>query len=596
MQKYKQRLLHKAEGRGMPSRVFYIDTETKQQAHEPETWHRMKLAWTCYAEYDTKGRCLKADWQRWFDSIKLWEHLNCLIHSGGLIYVVAHNIYFDLQSSDFIYYFTNKGWELDFYYDKGLVYVLSLKRKNLKMRCISTTNFYDFSLEALGEMLGKPKLKVDFKRVSLKRLSEYCHNDVEIMKEALEYYFQFLINHDLGKFRNTKSSQALEAYKHRFMESKVYIHHFKPVKELERVAYFGGRVECFHIGKVPRGPFCTVDVNSMYPFIMQRIEVPYQFVAYFQKYAVRALGDLLRTFCAVARVTVSTEQPLYAVRFKNKLVFPVGRFETYLCTESLKEALKRGHIREVKEIAVYRKALLFKEYVDFFYNLKVEYTRENNKIMRELTKKFLNSLYGKFAQTAPLYQIETHIKENTYFRAECFDLDKGLSGMEYKMFHKHIIELGKTDSDDAICTISAHITDAARLLLWKYIEILGYHNLLYCDTDSLKFRSKHIGRLKPYIDPERLGFLKFEGEFKEFTIYGPKSYITEKGRTLKGIPSKAIEIEPGLFQFEAFSGQSKHMREQVTRYFITTKVTRSLNMNYDKGVITPSGRVKPYRL
>ncbi|GAJ00164.1 unnamed protein product, partial [marine sediment metagenome] len=79
-------------------------------------------------------------------------------------------------------------------------------------------------------------------------------------------------------------------------------------------------------------------------------------------------------------------------------------------------------------------------------------------------------------------------------------------------------------------------------------------------------------------------------------IEGCKNYRTENKRCIKGIPAKAIEISPGVFEYSQFKRQTAHLRSgQIAGVQINT-VTRELKANYDKGVVMDNGRVIPFHL
>ena len=59
------RLLTKNHSSVVPSQVVYFDTETEEERHGELSIHRMKMAWTCKVEYDSK---VKELW--WEDEIQ----------------------------------------------------------------------------------------------------------------------------------------------------------------------------------------------------------------------------------------------------------------------------------------------------------------------------------------------------------------------------------------------------------------------------------------------------------------------------------------------------------------------------------------------
>lgn len=580
----------------MPRRVLYFDTETHQAKEKGTTKHRMLIAWTCYVEYDAKGCSEFQSWNFWDSPFFMWQYIEGLVKSNHGLYVMAHNIFFDLQCSDFFHYFTKWGWELDFYYEKGMTYLLTIRRKKRLLRCLSTTNFYDGGAKELGIIVGLPKIEVDFKSVSPEDLKSYCRRDTEIVVKAMEFYYEFIRDNDLGQFCNTKSSQAMYAFRHRFMTNNIYVHEDKEIRQLERRAYHGGRCECFQIGKIAGGPFVTLDINSMYPYIMKYTGVPTKLQRVIENPKQKELEWMLDDFCIVAEIDVHTDEPIYPVYNESKLIFPVGKFTTFVCSEGLQSAIRLGHFRNCAKAAIYRKEIFFNDYVDFFYGLKVQFTKDNNEILRELTKKFLNSLYGKFAQKRAVVHESRNVTFDGYYRIECYNAINGELGVEYKMFNKHVFEFGTVDTENSFIAIAAHITETARFYLWEIMKEIGLEKIIYCDTDGVKIRKKDQPAAQHLIEKHTLGALKIENEFEELNVYGAKAYITEKERRLKGIPHKAKEIKPGVFEYQTFLKQASHMQKQITRYYMVRDTVKTLKYEYNKGEVLPNGKVIPLLL
>ena len=593
---FENRILRKNHATGVPSRCIFFDTETKTRRTGKIEKHRMKMAWLCHARYNKVGQQERVSWKYFEDTLELCKAIASSVSQKSTVYLFAHNAFFDLQVSDFYYYFTRWGWELEFNYEKGLTYILAIKKGNRRLNVVSTTNYFDMPLKKIGDLVGLKKLDVDFNKVKKAELKVYCHRDVEIIKKAMEMYFDFIIKHDLGKFSFTRAAQAFRAYRHRFMGNRVYLHKDEEVKALERFAYFGGRVECFELGNIQGGPFISLDVNSMYPFVMKLYPVPVRINRYMKDVPVEWIKRFLVNYALVAEVTVETSVPLYPVRMNKKLVFPIGKFKAFMCSHSLFEAIERDDLVEVHRLAVYDKAHIFDQYVDYFHSLRNEYKDAGNKVFDRYCKYFLNSFYGKFGQKAKITEV-TEDKTNTgYYRMEIYNMVKNRKEMEYKLFNKHIIEVDEVDGKNSFCAIAAHVTDAARVMLWKIIEGIGPDRVLYCDTDSIKIRASDLNRVKYPIDETKLGALKIEERFNKFEILGPKSYITEKIRKLKGVPVSAELLDHHRYKYMTFLKQSSHMKQQVTRYLITRETIKEPLFIYDKGVVGKDNRITPFLL
>lgn len=589
-------LLRKNHRKSLPRKILYIDTETRHQDTDTEQHHRMAIGWSCYYERRPHDEKDTEQWRFWEYTYPFCKYIESLCYDKTTLYLFGHNIFFDLQVADFFFYFTKWGWELDFIYDSGTTYILTIHKGKKRIKALSTTNFYNTSVDHLGKMLSMPKLTIDFEKSTEAELSVYCKRDVEIIKAAMERYIAFITDHDLGKFCLTRGSQAFTAYRHRFMNQRIYIHNSEKAVALEKDAYIGGRVECFHIGKAPGGPFCSLDINSMYPYIMSHYKVPVRLVDYREDVPLKIVRESLRDRCGIAECDLMTDTPLYPIRSNNKIVFPVGSFRAVLCTPELTEAIKRKHVVKIHRYASYESAVIFKEYVDYFYTLRQHYKHVGDPTHTELCKNFLNYLYGKFGQYRPITEKKKDLTYDGYYRLETLDLVTGQREIEYKLFNTKIITHGKVPASTSLIAVAAHITSYARHYLFGIMERIGLDRVLYCDTDSIKIHARNVPIVHDLVDPDKLGYLKIEDEFDSLIMYGPKSYRTEKVRRIKGVPVRAKEIEPGLFSYLQFIKQPTHMRKQVMRYAIVKPTLKRIISHYDKGDVLPSGSVRPFDL
>jgi len=596
MRDFKQFILRANHTRSQPQRMLFLDTETYKREKGSEEHHRMMLAWTCYIRIrkDTEKHTEK--WRFFTDTASLCKYIRALTNNKSPLWIFAHNAFFDLMASDFYFYFTKWGWCLEFVYDQGLTFILVIRRGKKVIKVVSTTNFFDTSVEQMGKLLGLEKMEVDFEASSWEEVSDYCRRDVEIIKEMMMRYLRWLHDEDLGRFGTTRAAQSLNAYRHRFMKKKICIHKEEDVQEIEQAAYMGGRVECFRLGELHDGPFVSLDVNSMYPFIMRSFPLPTRVVDLISSPNLDDLQAILRRWCAIAKCVVRTEEPAYALRRGKKIVFPVGEFETYLCTPMLKYALRHGHLVSVDKLVVYEREVIFREFVDYFYNLRLKCKQEGNVIYERFAKYMLNSLYGKFGQYKWEEKREIEKGGKLVHREITYDLETGEIEIEYKLFNTWIRLSGRKPASNSLFAIPAHITEWGRYLLWIYIKKVGRDKVLYCDTDSIKVRRFDLPGRKLFIDDTKLGALKVEEQFDYLKLIGPKCYITEKERKLKGIPRSAVEVSPGVYEYLSFERQKTHLAEGVARWVIVRTERKELRQEYDKGIVNPDGSISPFRI
>ncbi len=596
MPDFPSRKLSANHGNTRPNRILFYDCETKSQRKGNDEHLKMYLGWTYYARRDIDAELHNGVWKSHSTQLGLCKYIDSMVKEKTCLYICGHNIYFDLQASGFFYYFTKWNWTLEFLYDKGLTYVLIIRNGTRTIKAISTTNYFTESLERLGNSLHIKKTKVSFAKDSRKAISAYCYRDVEIIVAAVAAWLRFIDEHDAGSFGLTRASQAFRAYRHRFIDTPIYIHYSDYIKELERDSYMGGRTEAFNLGKISGGPFVCYDINSMYPFVMREKLFPYQLIDYREDIEPAEIPFMLDSFAMTAECVVNTDVPLYAIRHGEKIVFPVGQFTAYLNSGGLRTAFERGHLVKIRRSAFYRKAQLFKTYIDYFYAIKQKAKQSGDSVTEKLVKVFLNSLYGKFGQKYTETIYEPAPDANGYIRLINIDMVDDTKHTETYLFNTRITEGEETEGKHSFTAIAAHVTEYARLLLYSIIEQVGRDRVIYCDTDSVYIRKSDAHRITFPIHDTDLGALSLEKEYPTLTIHGAKDYEAGNTRKIKGVPKRARRLKDGSWKYQQFSGQATHLREGQSRAFILRTIIKKNKRIYDKGVVSRRGKVTPFVL
>ncbi len=582
-----------------PQRVIFFDTETTWREGKDGTQsHYLKLGWSCYVNYQNRKASKRE--RKWFYFEKqqaFHKWLLDLLRDGRTVYSIGSNVWFDIRITNIDYFLFGEGYICDRLYDEGLVTILRYSKGSSSITFLAIQNFLRYSVEGLGELLGLPKLKVDFRKSSKAELKTYCKRDVEILVEAFTWYLDFITKRESGAFGITISQQAFSLYRSSFMRTPIVIHTNEQAIQLERDGYYGGRTEPFYIGKVPEKVIHKIDINSLYPYVMQRYKFPRELLRYSDNMSLSACRKYLKCHGIMARVRVKVTEPFLPVLIAGKTCFPIGEFDTVVATEAFKRLLEAGQIKQVLEAAIYDMAGLFCHYVEHYNKLKEQFTKDGLKLGRATCKLLMNSLYGKFGQFQEdllgVEPAEPTVVENM----PLYGIDGSSAG--------RIVTYGGlrrwfgTDISNArnsFVAVAAHVTEYARLTLWDYICKAGLENVYYCDTDSLFINSVGYKRMSRYIDETRLGFFKYEGEVKECIIYGAKDYVLDGEHTCKGIRAEAEEIAKGVFEQYKFSSFRTFLSSDINEPYKVVKIRKALKRQYGKGVLRDDGRVEPFTL
>lgn len=590
----------------IPKDFIFFDTETYTKIINNEQHLFLKLGWLFYWKVGEEVKTYKFTTKDEF-----WDIL--LNIDANDLWVYAHNMDFDFKIVDgFIELILNKKFDVDKVYMEGKIFMLTFLNKNKKIRFYDTFNYLPLSLEKIGKAIGQEKIKVNFDKVSDDDLSKYCYNDVEIIYKFIRYLIYFLEENNLGSLKPTGASLAMSAFKNKFYdmhENPIFIHANLPVIDLERKSYKGGITDCFKVGKF-KDNLIKLDINSMYPYIMGKYESPIKLISWFDDIPINSLKTILKDYHMIldCDFELPKDRAYILTRFKTeenfyKCGFLYGKIRESLCSPELKYVLKYGKITKIYSGAIYERRNIFQEYVNFFYNKRIEYKKVKNDAFVLLCKLFMNQLYGKFAQRASKYTI---LKEDEKIDLAKYKIINELDNYEIEEFTiLHIgkkifkVENSKNNSFDSFVAISSFITSYARMLLVELIDKVGRENVYYVDTDCLIIKEKSISKIKDYIDEFELGKLKVEGKSKYGIFYRPKYYEFSGDKKCKGVKKIHKTIfendESWIVEYDNFERFKTALIKNSLSYQKITKMAKRISKHYDKGKICLNGDIIPFR-
>lgn len=602
--------LSKASGFKQPSQLIFFDTETYNN-YKPELGNEqlLRLGVATYVFLNKHQEVERSETIVFYDADTLIDFITSYVTSKKAVYIFAHNMAFDMMVTSLPNNFRCRGIDIKPYIRNQMVFIWSVDYNGGSMKFINTGNYTPYPLAKVAKDLGMKKLKVDFNTKDEDLLIEYCKMDVLIIQELVIRLISFLHENNLGSFKLTLASQALYSYRKRFNSCLPYTHTNESILELEHRAYKGGRTEAFRLGEFTNDRYFYTDINSMYPFVMRGNTMPRRMIRELSNTDILEIEKLSVERYILAECTLKTPLNFLGVLYNpakynitnsdnpprgSKLIFPTGVFKEVLHHDELVYALKMGFIEKVHRAVIYEKGDLFTEYIDFFTEMKVRATVDNNPTYRLMAKLFLNSLYGKFAQQYKWFEKLTNEIDPLYQADIVYNIDDDKIHSEFMWFGEKWGNFTKGWVNHSIPVIAGAVTARARMLLWDYITEVGQENLYYTDTDSLITNWDGFDYVEPFIHPTTLGKLKLEKTTHNMKIYGCKDYRFGHERILKGVPKNAVEIEPHTFIYDQFEGAGQWQRRDMTAPPLIYPTIKHKRSQYDKGVVHPSGIIEPY--
>lgn len=440
--------------------------------------------------------------------------INKLETLNGVVYF--HNLKFDF--SYIHYYLIKNNIEYKLLEKKGTIY--QVKLFDIQLR--DSMNFLPMSLKEVGEnyCTKYQKTSIDYNVQEGHDATEeeitYCINDCRVVEEGLTNYLNTLeeILNSVNCVKSVKKLHkkltnagiAFEAFKELSMFEQLCPKTSKQQYDAWKGSYRGGFVYSNPKGIVTNVKM--IDCNSMYPHIYSTIEMPYGNAFKFNDWE-----KLERYKFYIVNIFIKYElKPGYipiigggvskygGINYKSS---SNGEFEELtLCNIDL-ELIKRFYNCEIILRSGWgfdTKKEFFKEYAETFIKVK----NANKGIKRSVAKVMLNSPYGKTAM-------------NGLGEIKKYDIDE----------KHHIVKgevIGYEVNDDVFqyLPIAIQITAGARKLLLETAETIGFENVYYMDTDSIKFKDVPTD-IK--CDPDKLGAWKDEGYCELFKTIAPKKYV-----------------------------------------------------------------------
>lgn len=582
----------------LPSRMIWVDTEALNEHGKPETGtQKLWFGVAHYERYHTATATVPSvHHSRVFHAAgDFWSWVDALAEPKARIWVMAHNWNYDAAILNTSVILPQLGWSLGKYINGKPPLIVTWRKDDCTLQMVDTLNYFTTSLDSLGQSLGVRKLPMPSGKLDAQEWEVYCEQDVRIIRTAFLGFREFVREHDLGVMQPTLASQALTAYRHRFMPCQILIHTKEEALTLERESYHGGRTEAFWYGP-HYGRLFKLDINSMYPSIMRTCELSARYVGYFPSYKRHLWRAAKRDYNRVAECWIDTNTPVYGIVRDHRLIFPVGQFKATLAEPELVYALEHDHVKKIGRWAIYERENLFRSFVDYFYKVRREYQKAGNDAFAFMAKILMNSLYGKFGQAGRIWvETDEYIWTEDQEGVLQIDADTPPIRLRNRLGRTQML-LMEAESHNSVPIIASEITSHARIRLWALIEQAGRENVIYVDTDSLVVSETGLDRLQSAVNPSKLGALKVEGESDYSEFWAPKDYLFSGVQRTKGIRASAQKLSPVDYQQDRFQSWDVNLKQGQDGFVMVTPQLKHLTRINHKALVNGHGPTYPLTL
>lgn len=573
---------------GGPQTWIVVDTETLPVRLNKTQWqHTFRLAVTATWKRERASKPETVAFQRHSDSSELVRFLADSPQTRERIGITAHNLDYDTQVLDVAgrlpkhdYQLTRAVIERGKWVQRWTKGTRTNGSGSRTLLFVDLGNFFPVPLADIAVWLGMRKRPLPQFGASDEVWFRHCENDVRIELAALQAWLKFCDENDLGYFAPTMAGQAFNAFRHRFMAHQIYVHVHSDVIGLERASYVGGRCQPFFRGRAPLRPYAHVDCNSMYGSVMYDEQFPIKQVGHYGPVSVDRLAQILQTHAAVALVRINTDVPAFPLRTGIAVSFPIGTFETVLASPELALGIEYGYVSDVREVVTYDKAPIFRDYAEYFWNLRENARLRGDEFISKIGKRFLAALHGKFGQrifTSLLVMTGADREDEIWTEYDIEDR----AWYEYRSLAGRVEQrVREVNGRDTLVAIPSHVASYARVKLWRWIVTAGFDNVLYVDTDSLIVKWEALDRLREYVNPHTLGGLRLLNQSRLVYIRAPKWYRFGNEQRRAGVSGKAVEVDWDQFEQDNFRSSRWALSHKYAHSAIVEEV--KINAPYRK--------------
>ena len=338
-----------------------------------------------------------------------------------------------------------------------------------------------------------------------------------------------------------------------------------------RSSYTGGAVDMYIPYNKKSVKVKAYDVNSLYPSRMRDCSMPVGKPIYFEG-DIRAIDPQAFGFfyCKIIAPD-NIKHPIIQTHVKTnngiRTIAPIGTWEDMIFSAEMDNAMKYGYKFNILWGYTFEKAYIFKDYVDFLYALRLNYSKSDP--LNYIAKILLNSLYGRLGMDDNFIEVNVIHKdfysdfENKFIDQITEKVDLG----EYIMVFYHKID--EIENNNSVHNVSIGIASA--ITAYSRIHMTQFKNnplinLYYTDTDSIYTDSEIDINL---IDNKILGKLKLEHVCKEAVFLTPKVYclLTESGEFIHKIKGLNHDVVLTFEDFENLLVKNVFIEKSQTKWF-----------------------------
>jgi hypothetical protein len=565
---------------------------TRTPSGHDRTW-RNAYAWFSRAP---KGKAAK-EWQAAFnDPGALWRAISDHCGRKARTVVWSHNTGYQARVSEAFIHLPALGWELAGHNLVPRGCWMTWRRDGATLVMVDVASVWPTTLASIGKMFGLAQPSVPDVATPEDVWRVWCERNVHILRTAVTAYLAWLSEHDMGNWQLTGAGQSWAAYRHKWMHHDLLVHGDADALAAERRAMWTGRCEAYWHGTELRQVLHEWDLSTAYARVARDARLP-----------VRLLGPVPPNrspesyvddprYVVLAEVSVETETPTVPTLHDDRILWPVGRFDTTLWDVEIQEAIADGATVTYGRAWLYRAEPALRGWAQWVLNSLSASDDVVPAWRKAIIRHWSRALVGRFAMQ---YSTWADWATSSTMDVERRTVIDEIEDSTYDILHigaQIFREEGVEEWSNSMPAITGYVMALCRIRLWRLKKALPEGCVLYVDTDSLLATDLFSDEIAALARSSQGEGLRLKTSWQGFSLYGPRQIVTGDRVRMGGIPVRALRTARHKFEGEVYESVDvalRHGRASIVKAVDRTWTTTSV----DRRRSGPSvGWTSPYRI
>lgn len=562
----------------MPKRWIAFDTEARSVRNGDEEVQSWQMGAAIRWRSDLKSGD-HAEAQTFDDAKALWSWVSGYCREGMRTVAFAHNLGYDIRISQALTILPLLGFKLEWCNLDSNVSSMTWRSDHGTLVLADTWTWLPLDLATIAPSVGLRKLQMPPDNAKHARWERYCMRDAEIVYRCVKELNAYITDNALGNWQPTGAGMAYATWRHKFMNTKVLVHDDVEALTAERAAMHTGRAEAWRHGQMLGDTWTEIDMRNAYTTIAAECELPVKL-----KMRVGAITNvqyqrLRSTYRILAEVAVSTSLPVVPTQVNSRTLWPTGTFRSWLWDTEVNALLDSGGSVKVLQAYLYTRGPILSEWARWVLSILRRDDSDVSPVVQTWLKHCARALIGRISLRCPTWEL---FGANPLGITGITHQTDVASGKTDRMMHigdRTFIETERREGRDSLPQVTGWIMAECRARLWRAMSDAGLDELAHVDTDSLIVSAAGYVALRAAQEASWPDHWQTKGSYRRMIVYGPRNYRGDGVRKVAGVPKRATELLPNVFEGERWHGLSRDL-ESDRSGAVTVETSRwEVNVN-----------------